>query len=299
MYEWNEAVQKMIDWIEGHLDENPILPAMARQVGYSPYYCSGQFRRMVGKTVKSYVAQRRLTRAAEEIRDTDGRIIDIAVKYGYSSQQALQRAFAERYGCTPAAYRSAPRPMGFTVKKEVLFPEHIIREEESIMSKTILTDPYIRVEYIPAHRYIAIWDENVQRYCDFWEGHDCDTVTGIVESMEHAAFPGLPVHTGGYFWKDGKKGYSYGVGVPAEYAGEVPGGFEIREYPGSWYLVFTHPPFDFLQDCDAVVTAVEELAWGYDPAAQGFAWNEAECQDYQRMLPETLGYEVLRPVKKL
>ncbi len=117
--------------------------------------------------------------------------------------------------------------------------------------------------------------------------------------MAHVALPVLPVHTGAYYWQDGQKGYCYGLGVPADYAGEVPEGFEIREYPASYYLAFVHPPFDFLQDCEAVMNRVEDLAWGYDPAAQGFAWNEAACQDYQRMLPETIGYELLRPVSKV
>lgn len=27
-------------------------------------------------------------------------------------------------------------------------------------------------------------------------------------------------------------------------------------------------------------------------------WNETDCQDYQRHMPETIGYEVLRPVRK-
>ena len=40
MYEWNETVQKMLDWIEKNIGENPTLLKMSEQVGYSPYYCS-------------------------------------------------------------------------------------------------------------------------------------------------------------------------------------------------------------------------------------------------------------------
>ena len=90
MFEWNETVQKMIDWIEAHLTENPSLLEMSNQIGYSPYYCSNRFHEIVGMTFKSYVAGRRLARAALEIRDTKIRILDIAIKYGYSSQEALK-----------------------------------------------------------------------------------------------------------------------------------------------------------------------------------------------------------------
>ncbi len=43
----------------------------------------------------------------------------------------------------------------------------------------------------------------------------------------------------------------------------------------------------------------EHLAWNYDPSVHEFAWNEDCCQDYQRHYPEGIGYEVLRPVRKL
>ena len=40
MYEWNEAIQAMINWIEDNLTEDPTLLCMSKQIGYSPYYCS-------------------------------------------------------------------------------------------------------------------------------------------------------------------------------------------------------------------------------------------------------------------
>jgi len=299
MYEWHEAIQKMIDWIEQNLTENPSLMEMSKQIGYSPYYCSSQFHQIVGKTIKSYVAGRRLCQAAIEIRDTDERILDIAVKYGFSSQQALTRAFAYAYGCTPAAYRKNPLPILIATKKAILFPEYYYQKGESTMSKTILTEANVRVEYIPAHKYIAIWDGEVQSYFPFWENRNCDDTCGIIESMRNIMHPVVTCHTGGWFWKSGKRGYSYGVGVDVDYNGKIPEGFEVKEFPGSYYLVFYHPPFDFLKDCDEVINRVENMAWSFDPASKGFKWNEDVCQDYQRLLAETIGYEVLRPVTKL
>jgi len=31
----------------------------------------------------------------------------------------------------------------------------------------------------------------------------------------------------------------------------------------------------------------------------GYEWNEMSCPDYQRHFPEVLGYEILRPVRKI
>ena len=255
MFEWNEAIQKMIYWIEDNLTENPSLLEMSQQIGYSPFYCSSQFHKIVGMTVKSYVSGRRLAKSTLEIRDTKDRILDIAVRNGYSSQEALTRAFVNAFGCTPAAYRRNPIPAPLSNLKVIFYPEHYINKGEPTMSTTILTDPHTRVEHIPAHKYIGIRDINVSDYMSFWGRHDCDTVCGIIDSMSHVSHPIVTCHTAGWFYENGKKGYFYGFGVPSDYNGVVPDGFEMRELPASDYLVFCHPPFDYLKDCGEVINS--------------------------------------------
>ena len=124
LYEWNEAVQNMLDWIEDNLCDNPSLLKMAQQVGYSPYYCSAQFHKICNITIKSYISSRRLAYVALALRDSNLGIMEIALKYGFSSQDALTRAFRTEFGCTPGAYRKNPIPMSLTVPKVVFFPEH-------------------------------------------------------------------------------------------------------------------------------------------------------------------------------
>ena len=299
MFEWNESIQKMIDWIEEHLTEEISLLDMSKQIGYSPYYCSSRFHEIVGMTIKSYVSGRRLAKATLEIRDTRDRILDIALKYGYSSQEALTRAFVNAYGYTPAAYRRHPIPIVLSNKQVVFFPEHYMNKGEATMSKVILTEPHIRMEHIPEHKYIGIWDAEVTDYMSFWAKRDCDKVCGIIDSMSHVSHPIVTCHTAGWFYEKGKKGYFYGFGVPADYDGVIPERFEVRTIPASDYIVFFHPPFDYIKDCGELMGRVENLAWNFDPTTRGYEWNEEACQDYQRHYPEVIGYEILRPVKKL
>lgn len=299
MFEWNEAVQSMINWMEEHLTENPSLLEMSAQIGYSPYYCSNRFHEITGMTLRNYLAGRRLARATLEIRDTDERIIDIAVKYGYSSQEALTRAFVNAYGCTPAAYRKKPVPVTLSNLKVVFFPEHYIQKGGATMNKTLLTDPHTRVEHIPAHKYIGIWDITSADYMNFFSKRNCDKICGTIDSMSHVSHPIVTCHTAGWFHENGQRGYFYGFGVPDDYDGDIPEGFEIKSIPASDYLVFFHPPFDYLKDCGEVMGRVEKLAWNFDPKTKGYAWNEDICPDYQRHYPEVIGYEVLRPIKKL
>lgn len=299
MFAWIETVQNMIDWVEAHLADNPTLMEMSAQIGYSPYYCSNRFHEITGMTFKSYVAGRRLALAALEIRDTNARLLDVALKYGFSSQEALTRAFMNAFGCTPAAYRKHPVPIALSTPKVVFHPEHYYHKGGSNMNQTLLTEAHVRVEHIPAHGYIGIWDIDAADYGCFWSRHDCDSVCGIIDSMSHVSHPIVTCHTAGWFYENGKRGYFYGFGVPEDYQGVIPDGFELRKLPASDYLVFFHPPFDYLKDNGAAMGKVETLAWNYDPKTNGCEWNEDSCNDYQRHYPEVIGYEVLRPVRKI
>lgn len=300
MYEWNEAVQKMIDWIEEHICDEPTLTQISKQIGYSPYYCSVRFHEITGITLKSYIAGRRLRLAALAVRDTDERIIDIAVRCGYSSQEALTRAFQTAFGCTPASYRRDPVPIPLSVRQVVCSPEQYSYQGEITMSKTVLTEAHVKTEFIPAHKYLGVRNENAHNYGDIWQYYDCDRVCGIVDSLSNVSDLIISGHTAGWDNSKGDRRYFYGTGVPLDYSGKVPDGFDLREFPASYYLVFYHPAFDYLRDNGEVMSRVEELAWNYDISSFNggkFEWNEDNCQCYQRHYPEVLGYQILRPIR--
>lgn len=296
MYEWIYAAQRLINWIDDHAVENPSLSEISEQVGYSPCYCSEQFHRVVGMTLKEYMAKRRLCLAALALRDTEIPLIDIAFEYGFSSQQALTRAFTNAYGCAPAAYRRNPVPIPLTMKKIVITPSNYIRQGDIVMS---LVMPNYHIEYIPAHRFLGVYDCSETAEGPIWPAHDCDLLCGIVSSIT-GCHPIVTNHTAGWKWVNGERKYFYGLGVETDYEGPVPEGFMLTDViPDSYYIVFKHPPFDYLSENAEVMKRVEELAWNFDPAAIGYEWNENDCQDYQRHYPEVNGYQVLRPVKKI
>lgn len=299
MYEWNHMVQLMIDWVDSNLTCTPSLLGMSDQLGYSPYYCSKQFNTLTGMTLRDYIWMRRISRAALELRDTDERVLDVAVKYGFSSQEAFTRAFVKAFNVTPYAYRKAPRPIPLAIHIEVFSPYHYLMKERDKMSQVHKQQAEIKVEFIPAHKFIGVWDIHSRNYGDFWNhGHNCDDICGTLESMSNLVLPEQLNQTAGWFYQNGQKGYLYGILVDLDYNGEIPSGMECREIPASEYLVFYHPPFDYLKDNGAVMRTVEEVAWNFDPKSMGYEWDEDTKQDYQRHYPEGYGYAVLRPVKK-
>ncbi|HWT75314.1 MAG TPA: AraC family transcriptional regulator [Mobilitalea sp.] len=100
-----KTVENMIDWVELNLINNPTLDKMSEHVGYSSYYCSAKFHEVVGISFKEYVIRRKLALAATDLKETDSRIIDIAIKYGFSSNEAFSRAFYKYYGYSPRQFR--------------------------------------------------------------------------------------------------------------------------------------------------------------------------------------------------
>ena len=289
MSERRTAVQRMAAWIENHVTEPTTLTEMARSIGYSPTYCSAMFHLYTGMTLREYTMQRRLYHAAIAIRDTDARLIDIAMTYGYSGHEALTAAFRRMYGVTPMEYRQTkrliPLPLPIPPKKKQ-------------GGDCMLTDPNIRVEYIPMHKYLGVFRAAEADGERIWPGHDCDLVTHTVQSLAHLADPVVTAHTAGWRINDSERSYFYGIGLPADYAGTVPAGFDLVDVPAGYYQVVSHPPFAYPQDNAEVMRRVETLAFDAPCAVKGFRWaGSGQC--YQRHFPEGHGYMVLRPMERV
>lgn len=287
MSNWPEAVQAMAEWIEAHIKEPTTLTDMARAIGYSPTYCSTQFHRHTGLTLREYAMQRRLYHVAIAIRDSDARLIDIALEYGYSSHQALTAAFRRMYGVSPEIYCREMR----LIRLHMTLPP-----ERKQGGDFMLTEPNIRVEYIPAHKYLGVFRAVEVDGEHIWPGHDCDLVTHTVESMSHLSDVIVGAHTAGWVIRGDERSYFYGLGIPVNYKGSVPKGFELVDVPGGYYQLVSHPPFEYPADNAEVMRRVEKLAFEADCAVRGFRWK-AEGMCYQRHFPEGHGYMVLRPIE--
>lgn len=100
-----QTIESMTKWVENNVTKNPTLKALSSHVGYSPYYCSAKFRQHIGMTYKQFLAQCRLKAARHDLLHTHDKITDIALRYGYSSPEALTRAFVIAFNCSPRQYR--------------------------------------------------------------------------------------------------------------------------------------------------------------------------------------------------
>ncbi|GFZ33057.1 AraC family transcriptional regulator [Clostridium zeae] len=131
----NSDMKKILIYVEQKLDEDFSLNDLAKNCNFSPYYCSVIFHRFFGETMKSYVQKRRLVCAANELKNTNKRIVDIAIKYGYSSQEAFSRAFSLMFGVAPKRFRENPKPLAVYQKNShppIKNKENIVMKNEAI-----------------------------------------------------------------------------------------------------------------------------------------------------------------------
>ena len=103
--EWLKKLSAAIDYIENNLDSDISYDEAAKIACCSTFYFQRIFSYVAGVSLSEYIRRRRMTQAAFELQRTGAKVIDIALKYGYSSPTSFNRAFQSVHNITPAAAR--------------------------------------------------------------------------------------------------------------------------------------------------------------------------------------------------
>ena len=85
------------------------LAELARQTGFSLAHIRDVFRQRTGKSLMRYIQERKIANAAQELLLCSDDIMDVALRFGYSSRDVFSRAFKRHTGYTPSEFR-AVRP---------------------------------------------------------------------------------------------------------------------------------------------------------------------------------------------
>jgi len=232
-------IQEAINWIEGNIEDEISLKKISNYIGYSEFHTSRKFKQYTGSTLRRYLMLRRLSLAAKEMRDSNVRIIDIAIKYGFNSQEAFSKSFNSAFNINPGEYVKTKKAIPLVFKKDVLYPDNINLKGDIIMVK----DQEIKVtlETVPEHKFIYLERDGVDNYIDFWdmvdkeEGMDCDILHGVLASI-----PGLYGEGYGAFTKNG---YIFGKDAAINYIIDKKYNFNEKIIPTQKYLKFEHPGF--------------------------------------------------------
>ncbi len=103
--DWINGLQKAIDYIEDNLTETIDYEKVAAQSYSSSYHFQRVFSILCGFTVGEYIRNRRLSLAGAELANSDAKVIDIALKYGYESPDSFAKAFQKFHGILPSQAR--------------------------------------------------------------------------------------------------------------------------------------------------------------------------------------------------
>ncbi|WP_368905559.1 AraC family transcriptional regulator [Bacillus wiedmannii] len=103
----NAAMQ----YIEDNLTHEIDFKEVAKIAYCSEYHFKRMFSFLAGISLSEYIRCRRLTLAAFELKDSDAKVIDVAIKYGYNSPDSFTRAFQNLHGITPSEARSTIRSL--------------------------------------------------------------------------------------------------------------------------------------------------------------------------------------------
>lgn len=110
---WLESISKAISYIEENIEEDIDVEDVANSVYMSSFYLQKGFSIMCGFTISEYIRNRKLSLAGTDLINTNAKIIDIAMKYGYESPDSFTKAFTRFHGSTP----NSVRKNGATIKE--------------------------------------------------------------------------------------------------------------------------------------------------------------------------------------
>ena len=103
--EWLNNLNEAIKYIEKNLTEEISYEKAAMIAGCSTSYFQRLFTYISGISLSEYIRRRRMTQAAFDLQTGQMKVIDVALKYGYDSPSAFNRAFKSVHGITPVAAR--------------------------------------------------------------------------------------------------------------------------------------------------------------------------------------------------
>ena len=147
-----ELLTTALSFLEDNLTEKITTEDVAKVCFCSKSTLEKLFRCVSHMSVHDYIIRRRMTKAAKMLffhREIS--ILDIAVLYGYNSNEAFTRAFKQVWNCTPSEFRNNTR-------YSELFPRFAfdLDKGEQIMKKVDISELYdVLRERIGCHYLIG------------------------------------------------------------------------------------------------------------------------------------------------
>ena len=260
--EWQNRMQRAIDYLEEHLTEEICWQDAAACALCSVGYFQRLFALLCGVTPAEYVRNRRLTLAGSALCGTGEKVIDVALQFGYESPESFTRAFTRFHGITPMA---AKRPGAKLRSFSRLFVSTNLHGGTSMDYKIIEKNAFFVLEKAETHSTEN--ETNKTSIPDFWTRSHRD---GTVKKLSGlSADPGR-IFGICYAGEVGGETFEYAIAAPCGEEDPLPQGFRKRRIPARTWAVFASK--------GAMPTAIQTLwqrivseffgASGYEPTCE-------------------------------
>lgn len=101
----SKAIQRTVEYIESHINEQINMDMIAQYAGYSKYYLSRKFASEMGCTISSYINDLLVKKAKIILSTTDRSIQEISEGLHFSTRSYFSKLFKDSTGQTPGEYR--------------------------------------------------------------------------------------------------------------------------------------------------------------------------------------------------
>lgn len=217
-----DILEKAIKLIENNLHNQDLnICYLSEKLFISPYYLQRIFYVMIGKTIGTYIRQRRLTEAGTDLKKGE-KVLDVAIKYGYESQESFTRAFKKFHGVNPGAAKKGIILSCFP-KKNI----NNLKKGENNMDIKIEKENAFNIIVKTKHFDEESSFENIPK---FWNEYYENNYQNIVPPML-----GICINN-----NNGSE-FEYGIGSLKEYCKEIPEDFkEINISENLWGKFYTN-----------------------------------------------------------
>lgn len=154
-----QRINKVVAYINNHLDETLELKTLANEAALSDFHFHRIFKALKGEAIGGYITRLRLEATARLLRYTALTIEEIAFNIGYETPASLSKAFKKQYGISPTEYRTNKDT--YIMKKEIinldlaLKAPKIVTLEPKNLIYVALTGAYGSLDYGKA--YEQLW----------------------------------------------------------------------------------------------------------------------------------------------
>lgn len=102
-------INRVVAYIEAHLDDGLDVETLAGVAGYSPFHFSRLFKAATGESLGGMIKRLRLERGAKQLYNASQSITEIGMESGYRTPSSFTKAFKQRFDYAPNDFRAQLR----------------------------------------------------------------------------------------------------------------------------------------------------------------------------------------------